>query len=307
VNPDFTVKPLMSVHSDADEYVHLPTKRPDWRESYYFNFVDIERGVSGFSTIGLLPNLSKREFVFALFYGGKREVYFKESEGRIPKDLFESLSDGRLSYELVTPLKEWRIRFAGEEISADLKWIARFPAHFFGGGSKTSWSNHFEQSGEVSGTMKLPGGARIDFSGLGQRDKSWGPRDWHIEAWFALHAQFDTLSIGLRRDLVGGKVQVSGGISSADGHAPISKVDLETVFAYSPRMPIGAITKVHGVDGRVYSIVSSLISQNSFARFSRPYPGGTTELFEEMAIHDCKELGQRGTGIVEWLFTQPKS
>jgi hypothetical protein len=31
--------------------------------------------------------------------------------------------------------------------------------------------------------------------GLGQRDKSWGHRDWHIESWHALHTQFDSLSI----------------------------------------------------------------------------------------------------------------
>jgi hypothetical protein len=38
-------------------------------------------------------------------------------------------------------------------------------------------------------------------------------------------------------------------------------------------------------------------------RFSRPFPGGTTELFEEMAIHEYDELKNRGTGLMEWLFT----
>jgi hypothetical protein len=42
----------------------------------------------------------------------------------------------------------------------------------------------------------------------------------------------------------------------------------------------------------------------SFARFSRQFPGGTTELFEDIAIHECEELGKRGTGLMEWLFTR---
>jgi len=36
-----------------------------------------------------------------------------------------------------------------------------------------------------------------------------------------------------------------------------------------------------------------------------PFPGGTTELFEEIAIHECKEMGKRGAGLMEWLSTHP--
>jgi hypothetical protein len=46
-----------------------------------------------------------------------------------------------------------------------------------------------------------------------------------------------------------------------------------------------------------------MISPTSFVRFAREFPGGTTELFEEMAVHDCKELVIQGTGLIEWLFT----
>jgi hypothetical protein len=42
----------------------------------------------------------------------------------------------------------------------------------------------------------------------------------------------------------------------------------------------------------------------SFARFSQRFPGGTTELFEDIAIHECEELGKRGTGLMESFFTR---
>ena len=139
---------------------------------------------------------------------------------------------------------------------------------------------------------------------MGQRDKSWGHRDWHIESWYALHAQFDSFSIGLRRDIVNGVAHVSGGITSAGRHVDISKVDLETGFTDSAvHVQVRATTRVHGVDGSRYKLHSSLISPTSFMRFSRPFPGGSTGLFEDMAVHECEELKERGTGLMEWLFT----
>jgi hypothetical protein len=296
----------ISALTDADDYPHNSSERPDWRESYYFNFVDLDSGLSGFSTIGLLPNLAKREFVFVIFHGDKREVHFTEPEGPVPSDPAKALSDGRLSYELVEPFKKWRIGFAGENVTAAIHWKARFPACNFGGGSGTSWSNHFEQSGYFEGIIKLPDGSKV-LRGLGQRDKSWGPRNWNIESWYALHAQFNSLSIGLRRDIVDGVAHASGGISTADGHVAISRVDLETEFTETEaRVPIRATTHIYGADGSRYTLHSTLVSQASFVRFSRPFPGGTTELFEEMAIHECDELGKKATGLIEWLFTHPK-
>ena len=289
---------------DYDEYAHEPNECQDWRESYYFNWVDLESGISGFSTIGLLPNASKREFVFALFHNDKREAYFAEPEGAVSDDFHASLSDGTLSYEVIKPFNEWRIRYSGTNLKADIQWIGRFPAYDFGQGSGTSWAGHFEQSGAPRGVVEFPDGKIMRFSGLGERDKSWGVRDWHIESWYALHAQFNGLSIGLRLDTVKGKNHPSGGISTAEGHVPISKVDLETEYLDGAiRMPVAALTTVHGKDGSVYTLRSRMISENSFVRFSREFSSGTTELFEEMAVHECVELDEKGTGLIEWLFT----
>ncbi|TFG34500.1 hypothetical protein EU527_02975 [Candidatus Thorarchaeota archaeon] len=287
----------------SSEYAHTANEKPDWRESYYFNWVDLEAGISGFSTIGLLPNIGKREFVFALFYRSEREVYFQEPDGHFSDDLLESLTDGILTYKLIEPLKEWHIFFNDDKLKADIKWPCRFPVYDFGTGSGTSWAGHFEQSGSPYGRIEFSDGKIINFRGLGERDKSWGSRDWHIESWFALHAQFDELSIGLRRDEVKGEAHCSGGISSADGHIPIETIDFATETHSDHGIPIGAKTRIVGTDGSVYNIRSHLINPNSYVRFAREFHGGTTELFEGMVVHTCKELGASGTGLVEWLFT----
>ncbi|MFW9979560.1 MAG: hypothetical protein ACFFEJ_15860 [Candidatus Thorarchaeota archaeon] len=292
----------MSKLGEPDDYLHEPTERPDYRESYYFNWVDLDSGVSGFSTIGLLPNLKKREFVFALFYDDKREVYWKEPEGTVPKDIHEALSDGILSFEMMKSMKEWHLHYRGKKVSVEIVWNGRFPYYDFGGGSGTSWTGHFEQSGIVQGTVTLDNGRELTINGFGERDKSWGARDWHIESWYALHAQFDAVSIGLRRDYVGGKVISSGGISTKDGHVPITRVELDTDFK-EDIMPYAAKTIIHGQDGSCYTLKSRIISDTSYVQFHRDFSGGTTELWEEMAIHECKELGKKGTGLLEWLFT----
>jgi hypothetical protein len=297
----------MNPVSNEDDCPHPPSEDPTWRESYYFNFVDRRSGLSGFSTIGLLPGQDKREMVFALFHEGKRHIYYAEPKYFPSAGSPGQLSDAQLSFEMIEPFMGWRIKFSGNDLFADIKWTRRFPPYYFGSGSGTSWSGHFEQSGSVFGSVKLPDGRDLQLEGLGQRDKSWGPRDWHIGGWFALHAQFDSFSIGLRRDTVAGVEHLSGGISSEVGHVAISKVELTTEYAESdPRIPIGARSHIVGADGSRYTLQSSLISPASFARFSRPFPGGTTELFELMVEHKFEERGTSGTGLLEWLFTRPE-
>ncbi len=288
--------------TDSDDYLHEPDESAGFRESYYFNWVDLASGISGFSTIGLLPNTKKSEFVFALFHADKRETYWKEPDGAVPVNIGEALSDGTLSYELINPMNEWKILYEGKKLSAKILWFGRFPYYDFGGGSGTSWVGHFEQSGMVKGTITFQDGTVKTLKGFGMRDKSWGSRNWHIEAWYALHAQFDDLSIGLRRDYVNREYYASGSITTKDGHIPITKVELDTEFLQD-RMHYAAETKVHCEDGSCYTLKSKIITDTSYVRFTRDFSGGSTELWEEMAIHECEELAQKGTGLLEWLFT----
>ncbi len=298
---------MTSVSKD-DEFLHEAGDRDDWRESYYFNWVDPQSKISGFSTIGLLPNLKKRELVFVLFYDDKREVYFLEPEGEIVDGIDEGIGDSILSYNLTNPLKKWLLSYNRGDISVELSWEGRFSCYDFGTGSGTSWEGHFEQSGKVSGRVNLPDGRELNVQGYGERDKSWGYRNWHIDAWYAFHAQFKDFSIGLRRDSVDGEFYSSGAISNEDGHVPIKKVELETEYVESQNgMPFGAVTVIHGSDGSIYEMESRTLSQNSFIRFERDFSKGKTELFENMALHRNTQTDEEGTGLLEWLFTHPES
>ncbi len=290
----------MSIVS-KDDYFHMSDANKEWRESYYFNFVSRDNKTSGFTTIGFLPNQEKAEFVFAFASEDKQILYFEEHKMSAKCQSDNLLTDNTLTYRLVKPMRTWRIEFLNESLDLQIQWNARFPPFDFGKGSETSWSSHFEQSGIAIGEAKLTDGTIIPIDGLSQRDKSWGPRDWHIEKWFALHAQFKKYAIGLRADTVKGLSRVSGGLSSARKHTMACHVNVE--IEGSCKKPSSALTTIEFADGKVQTIKSNLVSPRSFVSFSRDFPGGSTELFEGMAIHKCLTTGENGTGLIEFLFT----
>jgi hypothetical protein len=295
----------MKKFKDQDEYPHTPNSHTNWRESWYFNWVDPKANISGFSTIGLLPNQPKREFVFALFVNGTPEFHFTELKDPIPKDFNASITDGTLGYELVKPHTDWRIHYTSPRLSTEIHWQSRFPPGDFGKASGTSWGRHLEQSGHIKGHIDYPDGRVHHFTGFGQRDKSWGVRDWHIDEWFALHAQFDELMIGLRSDTVKGKKHHSGIISSKEGNVPIVEISVNTEFKDNfINKPVKALTQITDAKNRTFTLHSELLHPNAFARYARQFKDGQTELFEIMVIHQCEEISQTGTGLAEWLFTR---
>jgi hypothetical protein len=54
-------------YKEADDFLHDPDTSLKWRESYYFDWADPKNNISGYSTIGIVPNENKREFVFFCF------------------------------------------------------------------------------------------------------------------------------------------------------------------------------------------------------------------------------------------------
>ncbi|MDO8055605.1 MAG: hypothetical protein Q6361_01985 [Candidatus Hermodarchaeota archaeon] len=291
---------------EADDFWHEASNHRDWRESWYFNWVDLDSSICGFSTVALLPNLPKREFVIAVFIDGLPKLYLTEPMEPIPKDFDVAMSDGTLRYHLHQPLEEWTIDFQGQQFQAEIQWQQRFPAYDFGPGSGITWGRHFEQSGKVTGTVTLAGGQTHHFRGLGQRDKSWGVRDWHIDGWFHMMAQFDDFMIGFRQDRVKGKEYVSGCICTDQRQIPITQVQVETEFEEDAiRKPVRGRYCITDSEGTQYTLTSELMGPLTFGRYTRQFSDGFTELFEQMVIYKYHEKAQTGAGLAEYIFTHP--
>ena len=123
-----------------------------------------------------LPNLKKRESVFALFHDDKREIYTSLS----PRYQFPKTRRDR-SRTVTSHSNSWS-RSKSEESDARARiwrltyeWKGRLLAHHLTCGSGTSWSGLFNQSRHIDGTFRY--WRTVEPKGLGQRDKSWGHRD----------------------------------------------------------------------------------------------------------------------------------
>ena len=292
--------------SEQDEHLHQPTKEKKWRESYYFNWTDLDNNISGFSTIGIVPNEQKREFVFLLFAKDKNEIYYKEPQfEKYNRDINEMLKDNRLTYKMILPFKKWKIEYTSRKIKFQIIFETRFPTYNFGEDTSASWHQHFEASGNIQGSIEFNDGKTINLKGYGQRDKSWGFRDWHqFEKWYAAHFQFKTWSATFRKDYLGGNMDLSGHISSKEQNLPIYEVNINTVTDKDQfKSPISAIYEFKDNCGKKYRIKSTRMFNTSYIRFARDFPEGYTELFEQMVIIENLDTGEKGSGMMEHLRT----
>jgi hypothetical protein len=58
--------------------------------------------------------------------------------------------------------------------------------------------------------------------------------------------------------------------------------------------------------GNRHVVESERIGKNTYFRFARSFPGGYTELFEQMVIMKDKDTGEVGSGMAEYLRTNKK-
>jgi len=293
--------------SEEDELLHPPSNEKKWRESYYFNWSDLANKISGFSTIGIVPNEKRREFVFLLFLEDRNEIYYKEPlMQEFNNEINIMLGDKKLSYTLIKPFKKWKITYKSRKIQLDLIFQTRFPTHNFGMDSSKSWHQHFESSGIITGNLRIKDGKTIQINGYGQRDKSWGFRDWHqFDKWYAGHFQFKDWSCAFRKDYSKDKIDLSGHVSNKKGNRSLLSLDIETINDSDQfNSPISAIYKFEDREGNIYKIKSSRMFKTSFIRFARDFKGGYTELFEQMVFMEDLNTAEIGTGMMEHLRTR---
>ena len=292
---------------EEDELLHQATNEEKWRESYYFNWVDSENKISGFSTIGILPNQNKKEFVFVLF--SDKDSYFYYKEPMLEKnvnDIDITLQDKRLSYKMIIPFKEWQITYKDKKIDFNLKFTTRFKTFSFGTSSSASWQQHYEASGIVDGKIKFENDANIKvIKGYGQRDKSWGFRDWHqFNKWYAGHFQFKNWAAAFRKDFRKNQMDLSGYVINENLISRISYLEIETSNDNDRfKSPLTSIYNITSEDKKEYKIKAERIATNSYARFARDFQDGYTELYEQMVIVKDLKTNEIGTGMSEELRT----
>jgi hypothetical protein len=185
------------VVSPGDEGRHAPGAEELWNESWYFDVADPAAEVGAYLRFGLYPNRSQTWFQIVVAGRDRPLTMLVDESAPLAVGDGLELDAGRWSahLEAVTPLEIWRVTARAQaqqfsdptavvrqeqgspvEVEVDLTWTTVGPPYHYGRGSR------YEVSSRVVGTVRV-GDETIELDAPGQRDHSWGVRDWWAFGW----------------------------------------------------------------------------------------------------------------------------
>ncbi|MBN1677246.1 MAG: phosphoenolpyruvate protein kinase [Candidatus Thermoplasmatota archaeon] len=314
---------LLLIHEGAmaedTDIVHEFGEHPDWNESFYFNFYDRGNDICGFMRIGLKPNRDEKSMFFFLMMPdgsniGKRKTGpFTDSE----------FKESGLRYEKISPGGKWRIGYDGDmtrftgamqedvRVSMALDFEPLHPIFNYRECvtdervemSKMAASEHTEQYGRLAGRLQI-GGKEFRIEAFGERDHSWGVRDWIAPTmWIWLTAQFsEDVAMNLTKLFVENGVVDAGYLHMDGQNVPIVKAEVET--EYSPDGSPKALSMVlHDKRGGTHEMTAKVIRTVRL-----PFAGhegyGFAVMYETLAQYEFD--GLTGCGVAEYLVRQKR-
>ncbi len=299
----------------ADEGRHEPEADPLWNESHYLDFVSAEGALAGYVRIGLYPNLgvtwwttmvvgTDRPLVASVAYDlpvGAGSGLLLRAEGYAIDGVVESpllrmrLEGSAPAAVMADPAAVYR----GEPgtptaLSLDLTWRTDgVPYHY-------DVTTRYEVPCLVGGTVTV-GDDVLTVEGHGQRDHSWGVRDWWAFGWCWLACRLDDGS------------RVHAADIRIPGH-PLA-------FGYLQH-PGGAVVPVdglavteelgeHGLPRRARARIDPggldlAIEPLAFGPLVLEAPDGRVSRFPRALSRFTASDGRAGTGWIEWCQTGPR-
>ena len=299
----------------ADEDGHDPAgdADPNWSESYYLDFFDSAAGVAGYVRLGLIPN-QRRAWYWACVVGPDRPlVTVVDHDVPLPRGSSrEARHEGLWAdYTVVTPLDHATVEVESFAVALedpsdaygdmrgvrvpfglDLEWETDGSTFAYPGVTR------YEVPCRVHGKV-LVGEETIELDGWGQRDHSWGNRDWWSFGWSWTAGRLDdgTRFHATAVDFAGtpiygtGYVQDPHGVMSAVSDVGHDDVLAEHGFSTRTDWRVGDLALV--VEPIAFSPVLLESSDGRLSRFPRAWCR-----FEATD-------GRRGEGWTEWNQPAP--
>ncbi|HVP23690.1 MAG TPA: hypothetical protein VMS77_07235 [Conexivisphaerales archaeon] len=227
------------------DVLHAFGNQPDWNESFYFNFYDRKADVCAFMRIGLKPNRDEKAmFFYVLLPDGSKMGLMDQGPYGSPE-----LEVKGLKFERLVPERKWRVSFAGPlnrvqegrvrpvevTFAADFECLNEvFDYRECVKGEKEAMSRkvaseHLEQFGRARGSLVV-GDKEYVLDGLGERDHSWGVREWTApRMWIWLTCEFsEKLALNITK-LVMDQGEVDAGFLHLDGrNLPVGRASIDT-------------------------------------------------------------------------------
>ncbi len=297
---------------ERDERLHAVGSHPACPESIYLNWADPARHGSTLArpryrfhprkTDGLVISLRNGEL--ELFYGPSDLDH--EGDCR-DEDPARGMRAGDLVVTMLEPLRAWRLQIEGER-GMDVVFEANTPAFDYAGhGAKlasTMTGAHFEQSGRVTGWTEF-GGKRHEIDALGQRDKSWGVRDWErLEGWNWLAGQLGSdWSFNLMQTIEDGKSLDNGFVFRDGANWPLTGARIDYTWGDHEHQMVRAEIELVEASGRTHRLSAEALGGFPIVRQD-------VWLEETHVAYTLQEAGadaaREGQGVVEhvWRATQ---
>jgi hypothetical protein len=184
--------------TEADEALHPAGPELLWNESYYFDFAAADGSVGGYVRLGLYPNWERAWYWACVVRPGQPTVLLADNHASMPGPGSTQLATGSYTarQEITRPLETARLTLNGtgvalaepaaaygdltgarpEAIGLDLEWMTA------GGVYPYKDLPRYEIPCRVAGTVGV-GQTELAVSGYGERDHSWGERDWWRVSW----------------------------------------------------------------------------------------------------------------------------
>jgi hypothetical protein len=207
--------PILDPHHDL---AHPVESDAAWSESYYFNAYDPGSDSGFFTRVGIRPNEGSMDASLSLWLpGGDLAEYRAVREQTEVVDCVLDVETVR--YEMIEPLRTWRITFDGVaparpcvpgatasrsvRLALDVRFDGLTPGIGTDGqaagtaktavaaaAASTVGKGHLEQAGRWTGWLEVDGHRHVWNGALGNRDRSWGPRRWggpRMWRWFSIN------------------------------------------------------------------------------------------------------------------------
>jgi hypothetical protein len=298
----------------SSDVIHEFGSQEEWNESFYFNFYDRGQDICGFMRIGLKPNKKQKDVFCFLMLPDGSVMGMKDSVAMEDNELTAS----GLKLVKVEDEKTWRLEFSGElpkmhkdaekeSVSFALDFTALNNIYDYResvGGDKEKMaqavaSEHTEQFGRTTGKLNI--GTRVyDINALGERDHSWGVRDWTApRMWVWITCQFDEGYAFNLTKLFMDKGEVDAGFIHIDGkNVPIMRADIVTEYNRD-NSPNTVYMALHDKEGDVHG-VKAVVKHKATMPFASRDGKVVSHMHECLAKFTLDD--DVGYGIVEYLI-----
>lgn len=270
-----------------------------WNDSLYFNFFSEGGEVSGFTRIGVLANAGQANAGLVALKGGVPFAGMIADKAKFPAGDWDDLEVEGLRFRVIEPLKRCAVDLDAPAGKASLEFEALAPAFDYADCPvevpAEVASRHYEQHCRVTGWIEGQG-QRHEITGFGQRDHSWGLRDWAgVRTWRWLQAIFgENLAFNVFCiETHDGETMTSGYVHEDGKSLPVAEASIDTDYDGDGRVQKAVSVHVKDTGG-----VERTIAAERFAMI--PLPMESTQVNEGLFRWELD--GRTGFGMYEHLY-----